>query len=214
MTKPLEKEKYYKFQMARKRLSHGLFLFSLRNFLPRFGLDIDPYYWEQEGLLKISEPVIRGGNENYNIAEISPEETMILNNIMGMDGAQIRQAVEGGQLCIGVRYKGEIAALMFAELNDFVYKHRKFELKEGEAYLLNMYTFEAFRGKNLAPYLRYHCYRLLEKKGYPVMYSITAYFNTSSMKFKQKLNVRHLKLFLYIGLFKRIHWNFKLKTYE
>jgi hypothetical protein len=28
-----------------------------------------------------------------------------------------------------------------------------------------MYTFEAFRGKNLAPYLRYHSYKVLEDKG-------------------------------------------------
>ncbi len=214
MTKLLEKEKYYKFQMVWKRLNHGLFLFSLRNFMTRFGLDFDPYYWEQEGLQQSSEPAIRGGDENYIVAEISPEETSILNNIMGMDGEQIRKAVEGGQLCIGLKHEGVIAALMFAELNDFVYKNRSFLLKPGEAYLLNMYTFEAYRGKNLAPYLRYHSYKVLEKKGYPTIYSITAYFNKSSLKFKQKLNVRHLKLFMYIGIFKRIHWNVKLKTFK
>jgi hypothetical protein len=76
-----------------------------------------------------------------------------------------------------------------------------------------MYTFEAYRGKNLAPYLRYHSYKLLEDQGIDKLYSISAYFNKSSLKFKQKLNAQHLQLLLHVGLFKRFHWNYTLKTY-
>ncbi len=200
--------------MAWSRFRNGLFLFSVRNFLTRFGLDIDPYYWEREGLSLSKEPRIRGDASEFTVETLEAAEVGILDNIMGIDAGQLKKDIENGQLCIGLKRGKEIAALMFAETKDFVYKNRNFKLGQRDAYLLNMYTFEAYRGKNLAPYLRYHSYKELEKQGIDTIYSITAYFNKSSLKFKQKLNVQHLQLFLYIGLFKKFHWNYKLKDFE
>ena len=91
---------------------------------------------------------------------------------------------------------------------------KTFRLKDNEAYLLNMWTFHAYRGKNLAPYLRHQSYRLLEKQGRTEKYSITQYFNKSSIKFKNKLNSKHLKLYLSIALFKKFYWNFCIKEYK
>lgn len=199
--------------MAWSRLRNGLFLFTLRNFIMRFGLDFDPYYLEREGLDQSVEPQIRGDATAYSVVPIQAEEVGILDNIMGMDVQKLKEAIENGQLCIGLKRGSEIAALMFAETRDFVYKHRTFDLGKNEAYLMNMYTFEAYRGKNLAPYLRYHSYKLLRDQGIDSIYSITAYFNKSSLKFKQKLNVQHLQLLMYVGLFKRFHWNYTLKRY-
>ena len=98
-------------------------------------------------------------------------------------------------------------------LNDFIYKKTTSTFADNEAYLLNMWTFDAYRGKNLAPYLRYQCYLLLNNMGKDVSYSVTAYFNKSSIRFKNKLNAKHLKLYMYVGLFKKYHWNFLLKEY-
>ncbi len=199
--------------MAWSRFRNGLVLFSVRNFMTRFGVDIDPYYWEREGLALSSEPHIRGDASAYSIVPIEAEDIRILDNIMGMDPAQLKKDIENGQFCIGLMHGKDIAALMFAETKDFAYKYRAFKLGPGDAYLLNMYTYEAYRGKNLAPYLRYHSYKELKKRGIDNIYSITGYFNKSSLKFKQKLKVQHLQLFLYIGLFKKFHWNYKLKDF-
>ncbi|MEJ2162824.1 MAG: hypothetical protein P8X60_05745, partial [Robiginitalea sp.] len=99
-------------------------------------------------------------------------------------------------------------------LGSFFYRGKEFKLNSNEAYLENMYTFEAFRGKNLAPYLRYQCYNLLAAEGKTQCYSISNYFNNSSLRFKQKLNAQHLELWLHMGLLKRFRGNFLLKTYQ
>jgi DNA modification methylase len=103
---------------------------------------------------------------------------------------------------------------MFIEFNDFEVNGRTFEIKPNEAYLLNMWTFHGYRGRNLAPYLRYESYKLLNKRGRTFKYSITDYFNKSSIKFKNKLNAKHLYLYLSIVLFRKYKWNFTLKKYE
>jgi hypothetical protein len=61
-----------------------------------------------------------------------------------------------------------------------------------------MYTMEPYRDKNLAPYLRYQSYGILNKTGRSKLYSVSEYFNSSSIKYKQKLNAKNLKLVLFI----------------
>ena len=114
----------------------------------------------------------------------------------------------------GLYRESELAAFMMARSNYFVFKGKHFPLDSNESYLENMYTLENFRGRNLAPYLRYQCYKLLAAEGKTVCYSITQYFNKSSLKFKSKLNVQHVELWLHLGLFKKIKWNFLIKKYS
>lgn len=103
---------------------------------------------------------------------------------------------------------------MMIELNDFKYHRKTFHIKENEAYLFHMYTFEAHRGKNLAPYLRYQSYLMLKEMGKDRIYSITQFFNKSSKRFKKKLNSRNLKLYMNIILFKNFHYHLLLKNYN
>jgi hypothetical protein len=208
-----EKKKFYKVRLLYYRIRHGLFLFTLRNILSRTGLDIDLYYWFRE-LKKVGgEPQIKGNIKDYEMVYISPGEIKILDNIMGLNAHVLEQNMIKGQLCIGLKHREEIAALLFIELNDFYFKDRFFELEEHAAYLLNLYTFDAYKGKNLAAYLKYHCFDLLEKYDISKIYSINSYFNTSSLKVKKKMGARKLKLYLYIGLFKKRYWNFLLREY-
>ena len=183
--KVAEKSKFYKIKLLWHRIRHGLFLFTLRNALTRIGLDIEPYYWYKE---------IKNGAEK-------PKK-------------ELEQNLSMGQICIGLKRGKEIAALLFVDLQDFVFKGRSFKIKDKEGYLLNVYTFQAYRGKNLATYLRYHCFELLENYSVEELYSIVSYFNTSSIKVNEKLNAQKLKLYLYIGLLKRYHWNFLLRDYS
>jgi len=55
---------------------------------------------------------------------------------------------------------------------------------------------------------------MLEEENKQICYSITQYFNTSSLKFKAKLNARHFELWLFIGFFKRFKRNFRIKKYQ
>jgi len=193
-------------------IRNGLFLFGLRNQLAKIGIDITPYYWVQEETEPCSEPIIKD-DATYTVRYLNQEELKKVCNLKpGEDYDKMMEGVEKGQLIIGLETNHKIAAYTFVELNDFDFKGRKFELGPHEAYLLNMWTFHEYRGKNLAPYLRYQTYRLLQEKGLSTKYSITNYLNKSSIKFKNKLNSKHLFLYLSIVLFKRYKWNFKLRN--
>lgn len=196
-------------------ISHGLFLFGLRNRLAKVGLDINPYYWVQEEVTACLEPEIKGNPSEYSVKSLNIDEFKLITE--NESNSSIKEMIDGlkkGQLCISLVHNGNIAAYTFIELQDFLYYNKKIKLKDNEAYLLNMWTFHAYRGKNLAPYLRYQSYRLLEKQGRTIKYSITQYFNKSSIKFKNKLNSKHLKLYLSIALFKKFYWNFCIKEFK
>ncbi len=199
----------------RNILNNGLLLYGIRNRLAHIGLDFDPFYWVLESSTECSQPTIKGNPSDYVLEYLDLEEIKSIGKMKrGLKEEELLRGYQDGQICIGLRHNKEIAAYMFIELNDFSYNRKKFELDDNEAYLLNMYTFESQRGKNLAPYLRYLSYQLLNDMGRVTVYSISAYLNKSTIKFKKKLNAKHLKLFLYIILFKKYHWHFLLRTYK
>ncbi|MBO0340552.1 MAG: GNAT family N-acetyltransferase [Allomuricauda sp.] len=192
---------------------NGLFLLGLRNRLAKLGIDVAPYYWVQEETEPCAEPIIKD-DATYTVRYLNQDELRKVCHLEpGEDYDRMMEGVEKGQLIIGLETSNKIAAYTFVELNDFDFKGRRFELGPNEAYLLNMWTFHEYRGKNLAPYLRYQAYQLLREKGIDVKYSITNYFNKSSIKFKNKLNSKHLYLYLCVVLFKRYTWNFTLRKY-
>ena len=75
-----------------------------------------------------------------------------------------------------------------------------------------MYTVPAHRGKRLAPYLRYQSYRRLAREGMTRLYSISDAFNTPSIRFKQRLGARFVKLGVSVTLFNRWRWNVSLRA--
>lgn len=211
-----ERNKFYKIQLIWTRLRHGLILMSIRNLLSRFGIDIEPYYWVKEDSQAFIPPTIKGNSTDYKIKKLNFDETKLaLTSSSGMTGhlENLKVNFNNGQSCIALTYENKIAAYMFIETKDFVFRHRLFKLEDDEVYLLNMYTFESYRGQNCAPYLRYKSYRLLKEQGIRNIYSISAYFNKSSIKFKNKLNANNLKLFLSIELFNVFHKNILIKSY-
>ncbi|WP_181363967.1 GNAT family N-acetyltransferase [Algibacter marinivivus] len=196
-------------------ISNGLFLFGLRNRLEQIGININPYYWVEEEFAPCMEPRIKNDTSKYTLKDLSLKEVeLVIEHHSAKDKAKLIKGFKNGQLCVGLENNGEIASFMFVEFNDFEHRGRAFKLKPNEAYLFNMWTFQNYRGKNLAPYLRYQTYRMLEKKGIDVKYSITQYFNKSSIKFKNKLNSKNHYLFLSVGLFNIFKWNFTLKKYS
>ena len=203
------------FEKIKHALKNDLFLYAFRNLLARVGIDIKHYYWVQEEFEPCERPIIKDDSSKYTLIELSLDK--VISIIEGSTWVSIEnatKAMEGGQICLGLETEGKIAAYNFIELKDFKYKGREFKLKPNEVYLTNMWTFHDYRGKNLAPYLRYESYRFLEKQGRDIKYSITDSLNKSSIRFKKKLNSKHLYFFLGIVLFKKIKWNFTLKKYD
>lgn len=196
-------------------IKNGLLLFGIRNKLAQVGLDIRPYYWVQEEIFPCEEPIIKGDVLRYNVKYLNLEEIEeVSKNLPKMLAQDLIVGIKNGQLCVALEYDNEIAAFTLVELKSFIFNRKLYILKDNEAYLLNMWTIHSYRGRNLAPYLRYKTYQLLREQGRTSKFSITEYFNKSSIKFKKKLNSKNLKLIMSIVLFKRYYWNFLIKTYK
>nr|WP_299385453.1 GNAT family N-acetyltransferase [Allomuricauda sp.] len=211
--KSRESGKFYKFQLLFIRIKHGLFLFTLRSFLSKIGLDFMLFYWELEGSQEMAEPEIRNTKETYEVTPLAKSDLTALKNLSFINYDKLLESFDRGAKVIGLKNKDEIAAFTCVEYSDFIFRKKRFELHDNEAYLLNMYTFQSHRGKNLAPFLRYQVYQMLKKEGVGRIYSVTDYLNKSSIKFKRKLGAKPLVLYFSVIFFKRLHWTFALKRY-
>jgi hypothetical protein len=126
---------------------------------------------------------------------------------------EIESWLKSGCLCFALKFNNEYAAFMWCNLHQCNSDLSPFPLNPGEAYLFRARTMDAYRGKNLAPFLRYELYKHLTEKGCSVFYSITECFNTPAANFKKKLKAQNIKLCFYIGLFRRRLLNITLKEY-
>ena len=204
----------YRFKWMSNIIKYGLFWHGVRNNLAKVGLDFMPYYWVEEATSSIVPPEIRGEDKDFQISTFGEKELIhIRNTVIGIEQKDLLADLKNGEICIGLKNNGEIAAYMFIKCKPFTFRKRFFDLEQTESYLHSMYTFEAYRGKNLAPYLRYHSYKLLEEKGITTYLSVSEYFNKSTIKFKKKLSSKPLKLYLSLVLFKKWTMNFTLKSY-
>jgi hypothetical protein len=200
--------------LIRQKFKYGLVWYSIRNILAQLGLDILLYYWVVEGKIAVSAPPIKDREARYSLRYLRREELEVMNQISGVNAETMQLQMDEGAECVGMVCDDVIAAVMFIEYGTIVFKKRRFELKSNEAYLSNMYTFNAYRGKNLAPYLRYQSYLLLQERGFDTFYSVTDYWNKSSIKFKEKLGAIPQALYLHFGILKKIHFNFLIKEFH
>lgn len=215
MTKPITTEASV-FKKILDRIRHGLFLQSVRYVLIRIGFEFSPYYLYLDGISGGTIPEIKGGDKDYSCELLKTEDMKFIGaiNYAGFTEEKLLAFLQAGEKCIGIKHKGVIAGFMWANFTGFSYKATEIQLKSNEAYLWFGYTTEPYRGKNLAPYLRYKSYAMLKEMGKDSLYSISDYFNTPAVKFKKKLNTKKLKLILFIQLFKKYHWSFTLKSYQ
>ena len=209
-----ESQKHYKLKLIWYRIKHGLILFSLQNLLFRIGIHVCPYFIDLESKDFADRPFLKDDPNEYSLEEISESEIRRTFQVVGWTTEQLDRSFQQEHKCIGLIKAGEVAAVMTIQLQSYEIRGRRFELKSNEAYLENMYTYEAHRGKNLAPYLRYLSYEILSEIGRDVCYSSTDYLNRSSRRFKQKLGVRHHQLYLYLKLFRLFEHTFRLKSYD
>lgn len=198
------------------RVRHGLALQSFRYALMKVGIEFSPYYLYRDELNRTDIPEIKGIFDDYSCELLKPEDMKVIGavNYAGFSEDKLLSLLKAGEICIGLKHNGEIAAFMFVNFIEFKYKSTVIHLKDNEVYLWFGYTMESYRGKNLAPYLRYKSYEILKEMGRDKLYSISDYFNSPAVKFKKKLNTKKLKLILFIQLFNKFHWSLTLKSYK
>jgi hypothetical protein len=198
-----------------KTVRYGLVLQNVRVWLIRIGIDFSPYYFMMDYVGDTAPPLLKDDPSDYFTSFLNEGDIELLSNkIPEWQTKYIFNALRDGQKCYGLKYKGEIAAFMMINYKAFHYKTVSEPLNEKEVYFNDMYTLEVFRGRNIAPYLRYQCIQALKETGTERFISMTEYFNTPAVKYKKKLNARKLKLCLYVNLFHKFERNWTLKTYN
>ena len=145
------------------------------------------------------------------------EDVQGLDRIEGriVTAQSMQDNLNRGHKCLGLKINGNIAAFTWCRFDIFDFPRTKgFALRENEAYLYDMYVLRAYRGLNIAPLLRYSCYKELTKIGRTVLYSFSDVSNRPAIRFKKKLDARIMGLYLYIRIGKNLRWKVKLKTYD
>ncbi|SHI52670.1 GNAT family N-acetyltransferase [Algibacter luteus] len=195
-------------------IKYGLFLHGVRNNLAKIGLDFMPYYYCKSMSSKVNPDQIKTPDLDLKLSIFGKTEiNYIKNSILGINDNFLFKDLNNGVTCVGLKKDDDIVAFLFIRSQSFYFRNRLFNLNENEHFFVFMYVYENYRGKGIAPYLRYQCYKLLEKEGVNTFYSISEYFNFSAIKYQKKFNAKPLELCLSIKLFKKNIWNFTLKKY-
>ncbi len=202
-----------KLSNLRKAYQHGLLRQRVLDRINKSGVRIEPYVLYVEGDFR-TDPAWVARYSDYDVGPIDPaylpavaaQETWTTED-------RIRERLTKGQVCIAVTREGELAAYTWADLEQCNHAPCVFSLERDEAYLYGAHTLEAFRGRGLAPYMRAACYDVLREIGRTRFYSVTDYFNTPSIRFKQKLNAYPSKLYVHVRTGKGWSRNWLLRSY-
>jgi GNAT superfamily N-acetyltransferase len=198
------------------KIRYRLLMQEILDRLAGMGIRIQPYYLVLEGIFDGAIAHRETGFEEYKGGFLRPDEMKRISSIAErpVSEEELVKRIEAGQICFTIQCREQIVAYTWCNLAEYPWRGGRIPLKVNEAYLYDAYTLKAFRGRGIAPYMRYQCYKELAKLGRTRLYSITAFFNASSMKFKAKLNARPLELNLRVGLSKRWGFNLRLKKFD
>lgn len=188
----------------------------LRDYLAEIGIEIMPFYWVKETIPDKIPTYSDADFVDYEFTFFRLEDIKAFSKLPErkfIGEEHMVKMFHKGKKCYGAKYKGEIAAFTWFDLEESYTKFYPTTMKSNEAYLFDMYTLKAFRGKNLAPILRYKIYTILKELGRDTCYSVTECFNTPSKRFKEKLGARNVFLGVYINLFKKYKRRWVLKKY-
>jgi len=194
---------------------HGLVMHKIVRRLNSFGIKVDPYYLVREGDFYGKD----GWDEqftDYEVCLLGQEDMKDIVAISDWDNdAGLRNRLNKKHICLSLKLDSQIAAYTWASLEKCDHEPCQFRLKQNEAYFYDAYTLPGFRGKGLAPYMRWQCYEYLRNQNRDTFYSISDYYNDSSIRFKQKLNAKFEALYLNIVIGKSFgNWNITLRRYS
>lgn len=186
--------------------------------LARLGFNLRPFVLFREGLFDSAPETLADGLNGYETKYLGPEDMGPIAALAKLPGRSIsadelQRRFAAGNRCLAVLKNKEMAAFIWFDLENCTFRGYPFTLAANEAYLFDAYTFVPFRGKNLAPCLRYRIYKELAKSGRDTCYSISDRLNRSSIRFKQKLNVQKVVSGIYIVLFFRWHFTLFVKRH-
>lgn len=179
----------------------------------RLGLRLTPYYLVAEGVFGAPLPELERGFEDYELRFLGPADMPAAAAVPGWElpEVEMQQRLREGQLCFGALHQGRVVAFNWINLAWCTSRMCRFPLEADEGYLFDAFTWTAYRGRGIAPYLRYQTYKVLARRGIRRLYSISDALNTPSIKFKKKLQARFIKFGVAITVGRRWEYNLTLR---
>jgi GNAT superfamily N-acetyltransferase len=180
-------------------------------------LKITPFYLYQEGIFRDDWQSSANDFDQYEINFLGYEDMKEIAALSRGDWAseeKLLARLKDGHKCFGAKYQGKIAAFTWSGFESCHSQHYRFPLRGNEAYLWDAFTIPSFRGRGIAPYLRFKFYKELQKLGRNIFYSITLFSNEPAVRFKKKLNAKPLILAIHIRLLEKWSWSWKIKNYR
>lgn len=196
----------------------GLLLNLFYSGLKKKKFELSLFYLFKEGILGKVDLDIQPKIEPILVEHLKPSDVTYLAVKAERDYSEERmlQMLSEGCKCMGIKFKGKFVAWAWYNLRKCEYRRYSFsfELKENEAYLFGQRTLNAYRGRSLAPYLKYQMYQHLADMGRTKLYAIVHFSNIPSIKFRRKLNANPLKLFVNVKILNKYNRSILLKNYR
>lgn len=165
----------------------------------KLGYVVTPFLITAEDLQPANRPHLQL-NPKFTLRELSEADLPGIHNLRpDMSLPRYASLMKSGVRCFGIYDQDLLIAKMWlhlAEFNSELYTH---PLEADEAYLFDAFANPDYRGQNLAPILRLHCYQVARELGRQRIYSITEFLNLPARGFKRKLPTAHARLLLFIG---------------
>ena len=197
----------------KQKIKYNNILRILHDGLVKIGLKISFFYLVEEKLYEELPELELVNFPGYDLMFLERDEIFKLISIPGqpMSKEKLKKIVEKGCFCLCLKKEKEIVSFTWVDPHECTYGSYKLLMKKNEACLFGTYTLIKYRGKNLAPFVRYQCYKELMKLGKTNLYSISEVVNNQSISFKKKLGARFVLLGLHISLFKKLKFTMPLK---
>lgn len=208
------------FTRIRNRFRYGLATQEVLDRLSTtFGLVICPYYLVCEQIQPGVEPHLANNGDEFQVRYLTEDDMEFVAEHAAQKrptDALVRKLRSGSQ-SIGFFVNENLAAYTWFRLDRApvpIWMKDLFRLEQDEAYLFDAYVLPAYRGRRLAPLLRYRAYQELQKIGRRRLYSVTLAFNASSRRFKQRLQAKEVELRLLIGLNRWKAFDIRIRAFE
>jgi hypothetical protein len=182
--------------------------------LMKLGIKISFFYLVEEALRNDNPEFELNKFPGYTVEYLGEDDLILISSLKERPYPieKFLQKLKNGCKCLGVKKDNNLVAFTWFDINNCTYEGYPFTLKENEAYLFDAYTLIEYRGKKIAPFTRYQCYKELNRLGKTIFYSISEILNKQSINFKKKLDARFILLGLYIRLFNKIKLSIPLRN--
>jgi GNAT superfamily N-acetyltransferase len=179
-------------QHLSQRLRNEPFSQLMLDGLGRLGLLLQPFYLFEEQLPSGAAPAVHPALAAAEIRLLGPDDVALLAAVpwRGLDAATCRERLHRGNGCLGLFVDGRLAGFTWFDLAECNFEGWRMPLQADEAYLFDAFTLPDWRGKGLAPLLRYRVYQQLALQGRRRFLSVSIRTNRAAIRFKRKLGGR------------------------